>query len=652
MGIDVPTLDDQTYEDLLEQAKKLIPAYEAEWTDFNPHDPGITILEVLAWVTETHSYQLDQVTDAHREKYLRLLGHERRPQTAASAPLSIDPPESTVGTRIPAGTGLAVADGADESYRFETDHDVVLSGAEIDRVATVDGTGETDHTEANRTSGMFYRPFGDDVRADATLFLGFDGDPFAGADALTLVVDYHDDDLPEPAPGDALADEPSFSPTVSLSWAYRGPEMDSWESLSIAVDETTALYDGGVIELTRPSASHPAPGRGPTLTDEADDRGWLRCRVETPGYEFPPQLDGVRTNVVTASHRARVADEPLRPVTVPGSGGTEETLGLDGQTYAFPDENLFTATVRVDGDRFTEVPDFDASGPDDPHYVLDRSRGRVTFGDGRSGRVPPANATISASYVYGGGEVGNVSPSAVWRFAEPMPDGIAGTSLATAEGGVSPLSRATGGTDAESIEAAMRRARRDLRRPYRAVTADDVRSVAARTPGLRIARTAVLVGDPITVVVVPYAPPDVGRPVPSGGFVRAVQSHVDERTLLTDRVSVRGPRYVGLELSVTGRTRPGYTARNHETAVAEAIESYVHPLTGADGDGWPFGQPLQGARLVERLTKLEAIDHVSDLSITAHGGTMVDEQTVEIGDAALFAVDSVSVDLHGTGGVN
>lgn len=79
MGLDVPELDDREYEALLEQATKLIPAYSDEWTDFNPHDPGITILEVLAWLTETHSYQLDQITDEHREKYLRLIDHGCRP---------------------------------------------------------------------------------------------------------------------------------------------------------------------------------------------------------------------------------------------------------------------------------------------------------------------------------------------------------------------------------------------------------------------------------------------------------------------------------------------------------------------------------------------------------------------------------------------
>lgn len=650
MGLDVPTLDDRTYEELMDQAEKLIPAYAAEWTDFNPHDPGITILEVLAWLTETHSYQLDQVTEAHLAKYLRLVGHERRRQAAGTAPLALDPPADAAGTRVPAGTTLSVADGADETYFFETDHDLVLASAGIDRVVTADEAGETENTEANRTDGMFYRPFGDRAESGSRLYLGFDRDPFGDGEALTLDVEYHDGDLPDPTPADPTAAdaEPSFTPSIELSWAYRPPGTGTWEALDATVDETMALYEGGAIELVRPERTEPTVHQG-LPTDADADHVWLRCRVETADYEFPPQVNAVRTNVVSASHRHRVEGETLRPVTVPGSGGTEESLGLDGQTYAFDAENLFDATVRVDGEPFVEVPDFDASAPDSPHYVLDRERGRVTFGSGRSGRVPPAAATITADYAYGGGEAGNVSPNAVWRFVDASSPPFGNSALSPGDLPVEPLSGASGGADAESIDAALRRARRDLRRPYRAVTASDVRRLASGTPGVRIARTNVLVDDRTTVVVVPWAPPDVTRPEPSEGFVAAVQSHLDERTLLTDRATVQGPRYVGLEISVAGRTRPGFSPRNHEAAVGEAVESLLHPLTGDGGDGWPFGATLRGDRLAERIERLEAIDRVTDLSITAHGGTALDEHTVAIDDAALFSADSVTVDLTGAG---
>lgn len=642
MGIDVPDLDDREYEELLEQAKKRIPAYSDEWTDFNPHDPGITILEVLAWLTETHTYQLDQITDEHREKYLRLIGYDRRPPTPATAAVELSPPAAATGERLPAGTRLAVTDGTGDVYRFETDRTVVLTAATIERVVTVDETGSTEHGEANRTDGMFYRPFGDDVARGDAVYLGFDYDPFESADRLTLSIDYHDANLPEPAPvsGDRSV---TITPSVELAWEYRDPGDGRWRSLSVAEDETNALYEGGSIELAGATTPSPPPARDCEFPiDGADDYVWVRCRVETPGHEIPPQVDAIRTNVVTASHAASVADERLSPEG--NANGTDASARLDGQTYAFANRPILSATIRVDGHRFVEVSDFDASGPDDPHYVLDRERGRVTFGDGDAGRVPAPDATITADYVYGGGEEGNVSSTAVWQFTDSSTQLPADVSPADID--VTPLRAASGGTDYETIEATLRRARRDLRRPSRAVTESDYRHLASRTPGLRISRTNVSIdGDRTTVVVVPYAPPDVPNPDPSEGFLETVRRHLRERTLLTDRVHVTGPRYVRLELTVAGRTRPRYTSGGYEADVTEAVTSYLHPLYGYDGDGWPFGRALDGSELAAVVGELDAIDRVTDVTVTAHGGTTIDERTVLIDETSLFAVEDVTVDL-------
>lgn len=106
MGIDVPELDDRTYEEILTEATNLIPAYAEEWTDLNPHDPGIAILEVLAWLTETYIYQLDRVTDDHREKYLSLLDERRRPPTPASTRLRLQLPADTAWAHVPPGRGF------------------------------------------------------------------------------------------------------------------------------------------------------------------------------------------------------------------------------------------------------------------------------------------------------------------------------------------------------------------------------------------------------------------------------------------------------------------------------------------------------------------------------------------------------------------
>lgn len=630
MGIDVPQLDDREYEEYLEQAKKLIPAYSEEWTDFNPHDPGITILEVLAWVTETHTYQLDQITDAHRKKYLQLMGYSRRLQEPARAPVSVEPPVAAAGERLPAGTRLLVTDGTNERYRFETDHDLVMSDASLERVVTTDRTGRTDNSQENDTDGMFYRPFGNPVERGDELYLGFDGDPLGAADALTLTVDYHDANLPEMTP--AEGDEPSFSPTVELRWSYRPPGGDGWRPLTVAVDRTTTLYEGGSIELF--AADEPGASAETAPFDAPGELGWVRCRVERGGYEIPPQLDAIEPNVVAASHRVRVTDERLTQVSSLG-----EPTALDGQTYEMEQTPVFSATVRVDGEPFVEVADFDASGPTDPHYRLDREAGRVTFGDGESGRVPPAEATVTADYVYGGGADANVSPEAVWQFEDPSAS-VGDVPLGELD--VTTAEAATGGRDRETVTAAIERLRRDLRAPDRGVTKADYETLAERTPGLRVGRTNVVVdGETVTVVVVPYAPPDVARPEPSEGFLDTIDRYVSERAVLGDRVTVTGPTYVGLDVTVSGQAHSRYTDAGYEADVRAAVDSLVHPLVG---DGWPFGRSLSASDIGDRVADLDGIDHVADVELTAHGGATVDD-TVEIGPRELFAVVDVTTDL-------
>ena len=72
--MDVPKLDDVTFAKLVEEAKKRIPQYGTEWTDYNIHDPGITFIELFAWLSEMQVFFLDQLTEKDQRKYLKLLG--------------------------------------------------------------------------------------------------------------------------------------------------------------------------------------------------------------------------------------------------------------------------------------------------------------------------------------------------------------------------------------------------------------------------------------------------------------------------------------------------------------------------------------------------------------------------------------------------
>lgn len=83
MPIELPVLDDRRYQDLRDEALARIPILNPEWTNFNSSDPGVTILEVVAFVAETLLYRANQIPERNRLKFLSLLGVPLRTASAA-----------------------------------------------------------------------------------------------------------------------------------------------------------------------------------------------------------------------------------------------------------------------------------------------------------------------------------------------------------------------------------------------------------------------------------------------------------------------------------------------------------------------------------------------------------------------------------------
>ena len=73
MNLPLPNLDDHTYADLVEEAIYQISVEYPEWTDHNPTDTGIILIELLAWLTEMTLYQVNQITDKNKASFVRLL---------------------------------------------------------------------------------------------------------------------------------------------------------------------------------------------------------------------------------------------------------------------------------------------------------------------------------------------------------------------------------------------------------------------------------------------------------------------------------------------------------------------------------------------------------------------------------------------------
>jgi len=109
MPLTIPTLDTRRYQDLLDEALARIPVHNPEWTNFNRSDPGVTLIEVFAFLTETLLYRANQIPERNRRKFLSLLGVPLQPASSARGIVAV----SSAGPRqtIVLNAGLEVRAG-------------------------------------------------------------------------------------------------------------------------------------------------------------------------------------------------------------------------------------------------------------------------------------------------------------------------------------------------------------------------------------------------------------------------------------------------------------------------------------------------------------------------------------------------------------
>src|SRR3954466_1550184 len=88
----LPVIDDRTFDDIVTEVRTRIARYTPEWapvwTDVNDNDPGITMVQVFAWLTDLLLYRMGKVPELNYLKFLELLGIEIRAAEPATAEIT------------------------------------------------------------------------------------------------------------------------------------------------------------------------------------------------------------------------------------------------------------------------------------------------------------------------------------------------------------------------------------------------------------------------------------------------------------------------------------------------------------------------------------------------------------------------------------
>jgi hypothetical protein len=80
MPIELPVLDDKTYSELVQEARTAVPGHYPEWTDHNPSDPGIALVELMAWLSEMLIYRTGQIPERSVHTFLNILNGAPLPE--------------------------------------------------------------------------------------------------------------------------------------------------------------------------------------------------------------------------------------------------------------------------------------------------------------------------------------------------------------------------------------------------------------------------------------------------------------------------------------------------------------------------------------------------------------------------------------------
>lgn len=174
MPLLLPNLDDRMWADLADEGRALIPVYGPEWTDHNASDPGITLVELLAWKTEMDIFRLNQVTDAERLRFLDLVGVIPRGPVPAYTVLSFT---TKTGTPVlPRSSEFSGLDGNQIESRFQTLREVTLGPGSLSALQSSGTAGFQNLTPAWKRRSQLL-PFGQNPHIDNSFLLGLSDPP-------------------------------------------------------------------------------------------------------------------------------------------------------------------------------------------------------------------------------------------------------------------------------------------------------------------------------------------------------------------------------------------------------------------------------------------------------------------------------------------
>lgn len=660
-------LDYETYEDIISAARNRIISLYPEWTDYNYHDPGITLIELFAWMKESQQYYMDQIGVQNKLKYLKLLGIRRRPKIPART-LS----RMWVAEDLSVMAGMKFYAG---DICFESIGRRYFAAGDIASCASLTRAGEWDFVGREQLQfghSLRFYPFGREPEPGNAFYICFDR-PVPPGEPIGIYLEIFNG---YPVTRNRIAGG-SCQPLAFISWEFYGE--NGWEKIPRPEDGTWGLLQDGFLRLA-------VPGHMERTAVQGREGRYIRGVLMEQEYDVPPRITAVSANVdeviqrdTLAQYRDFPADRnsPVVLDTCLGiTGGSRMFVGRGGAYYPWDefekevDAQRGNAVLNIPWDRLPEdvegirvvsmeyeysmfhvigegtgfpnqefdledrellyesleilvrdavdqeaycrwnkVEDFGGSSPESRDYVFDSENGILRFGDCIRGMAPEGEILlISCARSRGSG--GNIKAGKLNRL------GLAANGVRLTN-----ITDGAGGEDEESLEESFARARRAVRTCGCAVSDGDYEQRVKMTPGLMVESCRVVHEDrrqrfqrpdggfSVHIVVKPYSLS--GRGIVSRSYEKNILNFLEPCRQLGTEIAVLQPEYIEMSVFCEVVLKSQYSSFGG--AVKARIEEFMSPYEREFGAAVSYGG-LYGA-----LDRMEAVRAVRRLAFDTKG---------------------------------
>lgn len=645
MPLPIPSIDDRSFQDLVNEARLRIPQLCPEWTDHNVSDPGIAMIELFAWMTESLIYRANQIPDRNYIKFMELVGIQLKPAVPAETDVTfrLSAPREVL-TTIPSGTEIAtVRTETEEAIIFTTTEAVHIDPPQLVNVSlTSDDNAFRERLSLlNDWRGLRAAGINPALQGDGDSFPLFEQIPETGnkfyfgySNSLAGLIVALDIECVEAEGSGVNPNDPpirwEYWDQYYLEWIHFGKTATSYAWLES--DTTRGLNIPGRIVLHVPRTA----GK---ITVNGKEAFWLRCVSMEPEtrqgkYVTSPQIKALDSfsvgGVSPASNFTWSYDEVLGY----SNGKPSQTFDLFHSPMLAMEPGEPIEVQREDGEGWETwdvVRDFSNSSPYDRHVTCDPVYSQIAFGpivksdtntEKSYGSIPKMGLQIRVpAYKYGGGPIGNTGSNTLVVLKSSIPYVSTVTNRMAAKGGSNP----------ETLDQGKMRTPNVLRSRERAVTKEDYEYLAKESsPSISRAYclepVSTTIGElnsahlAVQILLVPQYAAETVRPdrdrlnVPQH-IKETVTKYLDERRMVGTPLIVTEAEYIFVSIEGRIKLLDGADRSVARDAIERALYTYIHPVSGGEyGEGWPFGKDLYIPDIINRIQAIPEVEYSLELN--------------------------------------